>query len=214
MAHPSQSAATKPRLLLFPGSLRRDSHQRRLLDYLAVLLEGHCRIDLLAPDEVRLPLFNQDLERDADTMLEVMALHGRFRAADALIVASPEYNGHVAPYLKNTVDWVSRVARIDPRHAAVNPFRDKPLLLCSASTGWTGGVVGLQDARSIFAYLGCLVAGEQICVSDAEQWVQAGGFQFEPGFADYIQQALARFLALVARLQAGAAHAAAEAAHA
>jgi chromate reductase len=113
----------------------------------------------------------------------------------------------VSPYLKNTVDWVSRLARIDARYAADSPFRGKPLLLASASTGWTGGILGLQDARTIFSYLGCLVSAEQICVSDADRWAAEGQFRFETAFAEYIERALATFLSLVGNLtNADAAH--------
>ena len=133
-----------------------------------------------------------------------MAVHARFRAADGIIVASPEYNGHVSPYLKNTVDLGVADERIDARYVDASPFRGKPLLLASASTGWSGGVLGLRDARSLFAYLGCLVSADQICVSDAAQWAADGGFRFDPGFAAYIDHALADFVALVGKLAAAA----------
>ena len=131
----------------------------------------------------------------------VKALHERISLAEGMIIASPEYNGHVSPYLKNTVDWVSRLARIDAGYAAINPFRDKPLLLASASTGWTGGALGLKDARSIFTYLGNLVVSDQLCVSDAEQWIVGETYQFEPAFAAHIERILRDFLNLVHRLR-------------
>jgi NAD(P)H-dependent FMN reductase len=191
---------TTPRLLLFPASLRRHSHQRRLIGYFAALIGGSCHIDILDAGEVDLPIFNQDLERLAPVLDRVIALHQRFSAADGIIVASPEYNGHVSSYLKNTVDWVSRLERIDARYAADTPFRGKPLLLTSASTGWTGGILGLQDARTIFSYLGCLVSAEQICVSDADRWTAEGQFRFDTAFAEYIERALGTFLSLVGNL--------------
>ena len=196
-----------PRLLLFPASLRRHSHQRRLIGYFAALFGGACHVDILGAGEVDLPIFNQDLEGSTPVLDRVVAVHRRFNAADGIIVASPEYNGHVSPYLKNTVDWVSRLARIDGRYAAETPFRGKPLLLASASTGWTGGILGLQDARTIFSYLGCLVSAEQICVSDAERWTTDDQFRFETAFAEYIDRVLATFLSLVGNLaSADAAH--------
>ena len=192
----------RPRLLLFPASLRRDSHQRRLIDYMAALLDGCCEIDILQAGEVGLPLYNQDLEDSESIRAEIVAVHDRFGAADGIVVASPEYNSHVSPYLKNTLDWISRLARIDERFAAVNPFAEKPLLLSCASTGWTGGIVGLSDVRAIFAYLGCLVVTDQICISDADHWCRDGAFAFDPGFAGHIERVLATFLSLVVRLRA------------
>ena len=190
---------TKPRLLLFPASLRQQSHQRRLIEYIKPHLGEHVEIDLL--ESVNLPLFNQDLEQSPEILTAVKAIHARILHADGLIIASPEYNGHVSPYLKNTVDWVSRLARIDAAYASINPFRDKPLLLASASTGWTGGVLGLKDARSIFTYLGNLVVSDQLCVSDAQHWVDGETYRFEPSFAAQIERILDDFVTLVSRLK-------------
>jgi NAD(P)H-dependent FMN reductase len=183
----------RPRILLFPASLRRGSHQRRLADPFAEALSETCEIDLLAAGEADLPIFNLDLE--TELLDKVVAVHARFAAAQGLIVVSPEYNGHVPAYLKNTVDWVSRAPRIES--ACADAFRGKPALLASASTGWSGGLLGLQDARTIFSYLGCLVSPEQICVSDADHWGASGAFLFEPAFAAWIAQVLAGFVALV-----------------
>jgi len=199
--------ATPPKigvnLLLFPASLRHGSHQGRLINYAAQHLPTSCTPDILRPDEVALPIFNQDLEREPEILKKVIALHQRFMAADGVIVASPEYNGHVSAYMKNTVDWISRLPRIDPRFASVNPFRDKPLLLTSASTGWTGGVLGLRDARSLFAYVGYLVAADQICVSDADHWISGDGYAFNPDFGDFVARTIANFVALSLRHKAG-----------
>jgi chromate reductase len=189
------------RLLFFPASLRRQSHQRRLLDYFAESISGSCEIDMLTPEDVNLPLFNQDLEQSEPVLSEVIALQARFKAADGFVVASPEYNGHLSPYLKNTLDWVSRLPRIDVHFAKENPFRGKPVLLASASTGWTGGLLGLQSARSVFSYLGCLVTADQICVSDVEQWVVNDHFRFEDAFAEHIRTSLVAFLRVVSDLR-------------
>jgi chromate reductase, NAD(P)H dehydrogenase (quinone) len=193
--------SVRPRVLLFPASLRRESYQRRLVGYVAAHLTDGCEIDVLEASAVDLPLFNQDLEQSQSILDAVRALHRRFDRADGMIVASPEYNGHVSPYLKNTVDWISRLSRIDAQYAASHPLSGRPLLLCSASTGWTGGVVGLQDARSIFANLGNLVVADQICVADSVQWVCGNAFKFEPAFTTHIASVLADFVSLVMQLQ-------------
>jgi chromate reductase, NAD(P)H dehydrogenase (quinone) len=193
----------RPKLLLFPASLRAASHQRRLADHFAQALCETCEIDVLAAGEADLPIFNQDLEAEPGVLERAAAAHRRFAAAEGLVVATPEYNGHVSAYLKNTVDWVSRLPRIDP--AAADAFRGKPVLLASASTGWSGGLLGLRDARTLFAYLGCLVSAEQICVSDADHWAAQESFVFEPAFAGYIDRVLEGFVGLV---RAQTAHAA------
>ncbi len=202
---PSPITADQPRLLLFPASLRRASHQRRLIAWLSEALAAGALpagwgIDILAPEEVALPLYNQDLEGDDDLRARLAPLHRRFAAACGFVIATPEYNGHVPPLLKNTVDWLSRWPAI--AGAAANPFHGRPLLLASASTGWTGGVLGLRDARSVFSYLGCLVSPAQICVCDAENWLEDNRFHFDPGFDAWIRGHLADFTSLAATLLA------------
>jgi chromate reductase len=185
------------RILVFPGSLRRESYNRMLAGYLCDRLPPAVNVDLLASDEVRLPLYDQDLEDDPNLVSQAQAVYARFALADGVIVASPEFNGHVSSYLKNTVDWVSRIPRISEQQATPNPFRHKPLLLCSASTGWSGGLLGLQSARTLFGFLGCLVLPDQICLSDAESLIFGETFALSQQFDDYILNTLQQFLGIV-----------------
>jgi chromate reductase, NAD(P)H dehydrogenase (quinone) len=167
-------------LLLLSGSQRRESFNTRLLQYLAQYLDGRCNVDMIDPTQVDLPLFNQDLEDDPIIMGRVAMLHQRFSASHGMIVASPEYNGQLTPFLKNIVDWVSRLSYIDNRFDS--PFRDRPALLCSASTGWSGGAVSMPHVRALFGYVGCLVIGETICIPNAHQAWSGDGYQFDPFF--------------------------------
>jgi len=186
-------------ILLFSASLRQHSYNQLLVDYLAKYLGTECVTDTLLPGQFALPLFNQDLESNTEIITQVAQIYTRFRNADGFIVASPEYNGHVSPYLKNTLDWVSRMQRINGQKFPANPFLNKPLLLASASTGWTGGLLGLQDARSVFGYLGCLVMQGQVCVSDAGSVFSGGSVNFDPAYATYVKNMVEQFQSLVSR---------------
>jgi NAD(P)H-dependent FMN reductase len=181
-------------LLLVSGSQRRDSFNSRLLRDLAGRLAWRCTIDLLEPNSIGLPLFDQDLEGDSTVIARVAALHRRFEASDGIVVASPEYNGQLPAYLKNMVDWVSRLAHIDARFD--NPFRDRPVLLCSASTGWSGGAVAIPHARALFGYVGGLVIGETVCIPHANEAWAEDGYTFDPFFDEQIDGAVARVLQL------------------
>lgn len=181
-------------LLLLSGSQRRESFNTRLLQYLAQYLDGRCIVDMIDPTQVDLPLFNQDLEDDPIIMGRVAMLHQRFSASHGMIVASPEYNGQLTPFLKNIVDWVSRLSYIDNRFDS--PFRDRPALLCSASTGWSGGAVSIPHVRALFGYVGCLVIGETICIPNANQAWSVDGYQFDPFFDAQICDATDRALLL------------------
>lgn len=189
-----------PRLLLVAGSQRADSLNARLLDNLAFRLNRHCDVDLLLPSQVDLPLFNQDLETRADVLGRVAAVHDRFCASHGLIVATPEYNGQLPPYLKNVIDWVSRLPYIDASHA--NPFIDRPILLCSASTGWSGGSLAIPHARALFGYVGGVVIGDTICIPQASQIWTSDGYAFGPEIDAQIDAALGR----IARLASEFAH--------
>jgi chromate reductase, NAD(P)H dehydrogenase (quinone) len=192
-----------PTLLLVPGSMRRESFNARLLQDLAWRLQGRCRVDFLAPEQVELPLFDQDLEADPQMILRLAGLHRRFSACHGMIVASPEYNGQLPPYLKNLIDWTSRLAHIDPRFD--NPFLDRPVLLCSATTGSSGGAVAMASARALFAYIGCLVIGDRLCLPyAAESWTDVG-YLFEPFFDERIDSALGRVLRLAGNFAQSAA---------
>ena len=70
------------------------------------------------------------------------------------------------------------------------------MLLCSASSGWSGGALAIPQARSLFGYVGCLVIGDTVCVPNAGQaWTDAG-YMFDPFFDEQIQIATERVLRL------------------
>ena len=179
-------------LLFLSGSQRRESFNGRLLDHLAPYATSRCRVDRIEPAEVRLPIFDQDLEADPAILAHLAFLHARFDACDGLVVACPEYNGQPTPYLKNIVDWLSRLPHVDGRFA--NPFQDRPLLLCSASTGWSGGAAALPHARALFTYVGCQVIDETISIPHAERAWTADGFAFDPFFEMHTQTLLEKLI--------------------
>ena len=189
-----------PQLLLLCGSQRQESFNARLLNHIAQHLKNSCSFIAVEPFAKHLPLFNQDLENEPAVHAQVSELHKAFMSCDAILVASPEYNGQLTPYLKNMIDWVSRMAYIDT--AFDNPFVDKPVLLCSASTGSTGGSAGIPSARALFGYVGSLVFGETLCVPFAHQaWTEVGYF-FDDEFENRIHNLSQRFALHAQRFRA------------
>lgn len=186
------------RIILLSGSQRQESFNTRLLEHLTLGMAGYTEIDLLSTQDINLPIFNQDLEHDASVSAQLEVLHGRFQQANGLIIASPEFNRLPSPFLKNTLDWVSRQSYIKPQ--LPNPFYNLPVLLCSASTGWSGGAMGLTALRNMLAYMGALVNGEQICVPYIQQLWNGSNFSFDPVFEDTIFSILERFVRLVLQL--------------
>jgi len=179
------------KLLLLSGSLRAESWNTRLLAKLSSrpALEK-CQIEWLNSSELAWPLFNEDQEHDSTIQAHVKKIMACVNEADALIIASPEYNGMVSAFLKNAVDWLSRMPHIQP--GVRNVFLDKPVLLCAASTGGSGGATGLSSARALFAYLGACVFGQTITLPFAHmQWTEIGFFfdsETEQIFDDVLQR--------------------------
>lgn len=161
------------RIALICGSQRQGSLNARLLDALAALLPAGVTVDRIAPAEVALPLYDTALEADPAVQAQLRRLHARIAGADALIVASPEFNGMMTPFLKNLVDWVSRLPRIVP--GAPDAFLDRPVLLASASPGWSGGALGLLAMRTLLSHLGAVTFGETVALPYADRaWDAAG----------------------------------------
>ncbi len=122
------------------GSLRAASFNRRLLHHAAAIAPERLRVDV-ATDLIRLPLFDEDLEADG-LPADVVAVQERIRAADGVLLATPEYNFGVPGPVKNFVDWASR----PPGGGA---FIGKPVALIGASTGRVGGTVQAQGQLRI-----------------------------------------------------------------
>jgi NAD(P)H-dependent FMN reductase len=187
------------RLLLVCGSQSRASLNARLLAQVAGMAPANLIRDPLRPEEVDLPLFNRDIEADPALRPRLAAIHARFAMADAIILASPEFNGLMTPYLKNLIDWVSRMPHLDA--SATNAFRDKPVLLCSATPGWSGGGVAMPSLRALLGYVGAVSFGETICLPYArDAWDGAG--RLNPALAQMgWQDCVTRFCAFAARLE-------------
>jgi len=126
------------------GSLRSKSYNRSALQAAGeVLPEG---MTLRIADYRQIPLYDHDLE-SSGMPSAVLQLAQEIRSADALVIASPEYNFSISGVLKNAIDWLSRVPD--------QPFKDKPVALMSASLGPVGGARHQYEVRKI---LGCLEA--------------------------------------------------------
>lgn len=119
-------------LLGISGSLRADSYNTLLLAEAARVFEA----EAYAVADLNLPLFNEDITEKPESVLK---LHADICAADAVIIATPEYNKNLSGVLKNALDWVSMV-----RPAA---WAGKPVAIMSASSGITGGVRAQYSLR-------------------------------------------------------------------
>ena len=130
------------KILGFAGSLRKGSYNRALLRAAAELLPQDATIETFDLDGI--PVFNADLESTLPD--SVKDFKAKIRAANAVLIAAPEYNYSVPGVLKNAIDWASR-----PSGDSVWP--GKPLAVMSASTGMLGGSRSQYHLRQTFLYL-------------------------------------------------------------
>src|SRR3972149_9907613 len=134
--------AKQLKILGFVGSLRQGSYNRALMHAAQELLPENVELEVFEIAEI--PPFNQDFELQPPHV--VREFKAKIRNADALLIASPEYNYSVPGVLKNAIDWASRPF-------AENPFDDKPVAIISASVGKLGGARMQYHLRQTFVYL-------------------------------------------------------------
>lgn len=157
------------KLLGIPGALRKGSTNRRLLAE-AVRLFGPADY---ATADLRLPLFDADEEEATGIPPEAQRLADQVSAADAVIIATPEYNKAPPGVLKNALDWVSRTRG--------RPFRDKPVAIMSATGGRAGGE-RTQYALRLFLmpFRAHVLPGPEVLVPDSSNAFDDHGHLKEP----------------------------------
>jgi chromate reductase len=138
------------RILGISGSLRERSYNRALLQAARELAPDGVEIEDF--DLASIPLYDPDIEAAGDPE-PVAALREAVRNADALLLATPEYNRGTSGVLKNAIDWLSR-----PAMASV--LRWKPVAVMGASTGRGGTRRAQQQVRDALLFPGALVLDE------------------------------------------------------
>jgi chromate reductase len=141
------------RLCVIVGALRAGS-TNRLLAAEAVAAFGEAEVTW---GDIRLPLFDEDLEIAEGIPPAVQALADAIAAADAVVIATPEYNKALPGVLKNALDWVSRTKGA--------PLRDKPVAILSAADGRAGGERSQFSLRlALNAFRPRLLTGPEVMV--------------------------------------------------
>jgi chromate reductase len=177
------------------GSLRRDSYNTRLLEAAA----------RLAPTGVELEIYGglstippYDADRDAlGDPASVAELKRLVAKADAILIATPEYNASVPGQLKNAVDWVSRPIK-------ENPFRNVPTAVVGASTGAYGGVWAQAELRKVLGILGARVVEGEVSVPHADQQFDENGRLVHEEVRDQLAELLADLVAAAQPIAAAA----------
>jgi NAD(P)H-dependent FMN reductase len=164
----------KPRILAFAGSTRAESFNKKLVRIAAAGAKAAgADVTVLDLRDYPLALYDADSEARDGLPANALKLKQLVLAHDGLLIASPEYNSSISPLLKNTMDWVSRVA--SPEEPGLAAYRGKVAGLVSASPGALGGLRGLVHVRAILGNINVLVIPEQVAVPNAPSAFDADG---------------------------------------
>lgn len=174
-------------VLAIAGSLRRGSHNRRLLTAAAALAPEGLRVRIYG-DLASIPFFDEDLERASNGGPDaVRRLRHEVAAADGLLLATPEYEQSIPGVLKNVLDWLSR-------GAPERPLQGKPIAVTGATTGRWGTRMAQAALRQTLAASGALVLpGPSLFVSHAESVFDAAGGLEEPAPREQLIELLGSF---------------------
>ncbi|HET9289038.1 MAG TPA: NAD(P)H-dependent oxidoreductase [Gaiella sp.] len=147
------------KVLGLAGSLRADSLNAQLLRLAAEELPAGVELDVYRR-LAEIPPYDQDLEDLAPSPVEV--LKDAIAAADAVLLATPEYNGSIPGQLKNALDWVSRPI-------SESPIRGKPTAVIGASTGAFGAVWAQRELKKVLGLMSAKVLDVELPVAKADR---------------------------------------------
>ncbi|MGH9982877.1 MAG: NADPH-dependent FMN reductase [Nitrososphaeraceae archaeon] len=164
----------------FAGSLRSGSYNKALLHAATDLLPADLELEIFDLDGI--PGFNQDIE--VDMPIKVKDFKSKIRDADAILIATPEYNYSVPGVLKNAIDWASRPY-------GDNAFNEKPVAIMSASIGMLGGARAQYHLRQMFVFLNMYpINGPEVMVTFAQDKFDADGKLIDENTKKFVSQLL------------------------
>jgi chromate reductase len=160
------------KILGIAGSLRKASYNRALLRAARELLPATVELEEL--DLRGLPFYDGDLEAAGDPE-PVAALKHAIREADALLIATPEYNRGIPGALKNAIDWASRPP-------LASPLAGKPVAIMGASTGRGGTARAQEQLRAALEFSRAAVVEQpEVLVPEAFMRFDEHGELVDPG---------------------------------
>jgi chromate reductase, NAD(P)H dehydrogenase (quinone) len=170
------------RVLGISGSLRRDSLNHALLREAAERLPAGVELDEF--ERLReIPPYDADLEAQK-TPAAVAELRRAMRDADAVLVATPEYNHSIPGVLKNALDWASRPA-------GQSALTGKPAAAIGASTGMFGAVWAQAETRKVLGALGGRVVEAELPIAHADDLMTDGRLRLPPQQSEQLEELLA-----------------------
>ncbi|WP_313077490.1 NAD(P)H-dependent oxidoreductase [Melaminivora sp.] len=189
------------RILIFAGSTREQSFNRRLARVAAQVARGAgAEATVLELADYDIPMYQADLEARG-TPADVLRLKQVMDEHPAWIICSPEYNGSYTGLMKNTLDWASSPVAGHPVWSDGNrPFGGKVVGLLSASNGALGGLRSLNQLMPLLVNLGCWLAPRQFALARAASAFDDAGQLADPAQRDQVRAVVEQVLWATARL--------------
>jgi len=181
------------RVLGISGSLRRDSHNTKLLRAAAAMLPPGAELELWEGLKA-VPPYDGDDDTGEPRAWILQSLDAAIREADVVLFATPEYNHSIPGQLKNALDWLSRPLK-------TSPLRNKPVAVVGASTGLFGAVWAQAELRKVLGAIGARVVDRELPVGLADDAFTDEGRLAETDLELMLADLLAELLAEVDQVQ-------------
>ncbi len=166
------------RILVFAGSLRSGSHNKKLAQVAASLARNAgADVTLLDLATLPMPFYDGDQETQEGVPENGMKFKDLLKAHDGIIIASPEYNSSYSGVLKNAIDWASRPV---PGEPPLGAFVNKFAAIVSASPGALGGLRGLAALRILLENIQVTVLPNQLAVPAVQDAFDEAGNLRDP----------------------------------
>jgi NAD(P)H-dependent FMN reductase len=157
----------KPKILAFAGSARAASFNKMLVRIAASGAEqAGAEVTTIDLRDFPMPIYDGDVEANDGIPDTVIAFRNLLLAHQGFLIASPEYNGSIAPLLKNAIDWSTRPVNGQDGLAT---YRNNVVVLMSTSPGTYGGLRALTHVRTLLSNIGSIVLPDQLAVGKAHE---------------------------------------------
>jgi len=181
------------KILGISGSLRADSLNTQLLRAVAELVDADVEFEVW--DGLKaVPPYDEDDEA-GPAPFAVARLRSSIAQADAVLIATPEYNASIPGQLKNAIDWVSRPL-------ATNPMRNLPVAVVGGSPGMFGAVWAQAELKKVVALLGARVIDVELPVSQAPTRFDSDGRLIDAEIRERLAEVMNQLAAAVYERQA------------
>lgn len=186
--------AAEFQIVAISGSTRADSFNKKVLAQAVEIAREHgAKVTLIDLKEYPILFYDGDLERDQGMPENAKRIRDMMIASQAIIIASPEYNGSISAVLKNVIDWTSRDEQGKPSRAA---YKGKKVALLSASPGRSGGARALAHLRTIIDNVGAQVVSTQTSVPEAYQAFDIHGKLINQELTDQLTREIEQLFSL------------------